>query len=104
MVHIMGLPNVEKFKTQFSLIENTRPNRPHPGHSEQNIAAVAESVRDESIRRRCRMQQLGVFATFQWALEKLEEDLLCSNKILFSDEAHLWQNRHVNKQNLPYLV
>jgi len=47
-------------------LDNTRPNRPHPARSEENIVAVAKSVRDdrdESIRRRSqqRMQQLGVF-------------------------------------------
>ncbi|KAL4135687.1 hypothetical protein QTP88_007283 [Uroleucon formosanum] len=52
---------INKFETQFSLLDNTRPNRPHPARSEENIATVARSVRDdrdESIRRRS--QQLGL--------------------------------------------
>lgn len=46
---------ISKFETQFSLLDNTRPNRPHPARSEGNIGAVAESVHEDrelSIRRR----------------------------------------------------
>jgi hypothetical protein len=52
---------INKFKTQFLLLDNTRPNRLHPVRSEENIVAIARSVRDdhdESIRRRS--QQLGL--------------------------------------------
>jgi len=52
---------IVKFETQKSLLDNTRTRRPHPARSEDNIAAVAGSVRDdcdESIRRSS--QQLGV--------------------------------------------
>lgn len=45
MVHIIGLPNAK-------FAENTRPNRPHPLWSEENITTVTESVRldlDESL-------------------------------------------------------
>jgi len=38
---------ISKFETQFSLLDNTRPNRPHPARSEENIEAVAESVRED---------------------------------------------------------
>ncbi|VVC24954.1 Reverse transcriptase domain [Cinara cedri] len=68
---------IVKFEIQFSLLDNTRPNRPHPTRNEENIAAVAGKVRgdrDESIRRRS--QQLGL-----------------------SDEAHSWLNGYINKQN-----
>ena len=34
-----------------------------------------------------------------WALEQLEIDLDFGKKIIFSDEAHLWLNGFVNKQN-----
>ncbi|VVC26752.1 Winged helix-turn-helix DNA-binding domain,Protein of unknown function DUF4817 [Cinara cedri] len=52
---------------QFSLLDNTRPNRPHPECSEENIVAVAGIV---AVMNRfgavlnslaCRMQRLGVF-------------------------------------------
>lgn len=65
---------IEKFETQFSLLDNTRPNRAHPARSEENIAAVAESVsddRDESIRRRS--QQLGMSYATTWRI--LHKDL-----------------------------
>ena len=51
---------IAKIENQFSLLDDTRPNRPHPARSIENIAAVAESVhenREESIRHRS--QQLG---------------------------------------------
>ena len=28
--------NTEKFETQFSLLDNRQPNRPHPARSEEN--------------------------------------------------------------------
>ena len=46
---------INHLETQHSLLNNIRPNRPRPARSEENIAAVAESVhedRGESIRRR----------------------------------------------------
>ena len=69
---------IEKFETQFSLLANTRPNRPHPACSEENIAAVSESVRDdrdESIRRRS--QQLGLLYSTTWRI--LRKDLEARN-------------------------
>jgi len=89
---------------------NTRPNRPHPARSEENIAAIAESVRDdrsESIRRRSQQLGLSYVTTYLpnhhhsslWALKKLEEDPLFSIEILFSDKAHFWLNGYVNEQN-----
>lgn len=65
---------INKFETQFSLLDNTRPNRPHPARSGENIAAVARSVRDdrdESIRRRS--QQLGLSYATTWRI--LRKDL-----------------------------
>ncbi|KAL4132401.1 hypothetical protein QTP88_009555 [Uroleucon formosanum] len=111
---------INKFETPYSLSDNTRPNKPHPARSEKNMAAVVRSVRDdhdESIRRRS--QQLGLSYTRPiglkaykiqlvqdmkptdlpsrhrfsvWALEMFEENPLFSIKIVFSDEAHFWQN------------
>ena len=37
-----------------------------------------------------------------WALAKLEENEEFHRKIIFSDEAHLWLNCFVNKQNMRY--
>ncbi|VVC30449.1 Hypothetical protein CINCED_3A017737 [Cinara cedri] len=65
---------IVKFETQFSLLDNTRPNRPYPTRSEENIVAVAGSVRDdrdESIR--CRSQQLGLSYATTWRI--LRKDL-----------------------------
>jgi len=89
MVHIIDLPNaqfatIDKFETQFSLLDNTRPNRPHPARSEENIAMIAESVhedREESNRRR--------FSC--WALDKLAEDPFFSKKIFITPpDFFLW--------------
>lgn len=52
---------IETLESQFTLLDDRRPNRPHPARTEENIAAVAESQREdreESIR--CRSQQLGL--------------------------------------------
>ena len=38
---------IEKFETQFSLLDNIRPNRSHPAGSKQNIAIVDEDVSNE---------------------------------------------------------
>lgn len=65
---------IDKFETQFSIMDNTRPHRPHPARSEGNIAAVAASVREdreESIRRRS--QQLGLSYATTWRI--LRKDL-----------------------------
>lgn len=65
---------ISKFETQFSLLDNTRPNRPHPARSEGNIGAVAESVHEDrelSIRRRS--QQLGLSYSTTWRI--LRKDL-----------------------------
>jgi len=65
---------IEKFEMQFSLLDNTRPNRPHPARSEGNIAMVTESVREdreESIRRRS--QQHGLSYATTWRI--LRKDL-----------------------------
>lgn len=65
---------VEKFETQFSLLDNIRPIRPHSARSAENIAAVAESVREdrtESIRRRS--QALGLSYATTWRI--LRKDL-----------------------------
>lgn len=67
---------IVKFKTQFSLLDNTRPNRPHPARSEENIAAVAGSVRDdreESIRHRS--QQLSLSYATTWCILRKDLDL-----------------------------
>lgn len=37
-----------------------------------------------------------------WALLKFEENPEFHRKIIFSDEAHLWLNGFVNKQNMRY--
>jgi len=50
-------------------LDNTRPNRPHPARNKENIAAVAESVRDDrddSIWRRS--QQLGLSYATTWRI------------------------------------
>ena len=65
---------ITKIETQFTLLDDTRPNRPRPARSEENIAAVAQSVRDdsdESIRRRS--QQLGLSYGTTWTI--LRKDL-----------------------------
>ncbi|KAG5886763.1 hypothetical protein JTB14_016550 [Gonioctena quinquepunctata] len=46
---------IKKFKTQFSLSDDRQPNRLRTARYEENVAAVAESVREDreqSIRRR----------------------------------------------------
>jgi len=77
---------IEKFETQFSLLDNRRPNRQYAARTNQNIAAVAESVRDdreESIRRRS--QQLGLSYATTWRI--LRKDLcLKAYKIQFVQE------------------
>lgn len=65
---------IQKFETQMTLFDNTRPIRPHPARSEENIAMVMESLdndRDESIRRRS--QQLGLSYSTTWRI--LRKDL-----------------------------
>lgn len=65
---------INKLETQYSLLTDTRPNRPHPARSIENIAAVADSVaedRNESIRHRS--QQLGLSYGTTWAI--LRKDL-----------------------------
>ena len=55
-------------------MDDIRPNRPRPARSEENIAAVAESVhedREESIRHRS--QQLGLTYGTTWRV--LRRDL-----------------------------
>lgn len=50
---------IRNFVTDFSLLDNARPNRPHP--DKEGIAAVADSLRgghEELIRRR--NQYLGL--------------------------------------------
>ena len=65
---------VSHLETQHSLLDNIRPKIPRPARSEENIAAVAESVhedRGESIRRRS--QQLGLTYGTTWRI--LRRDL-----------------------------
>lgn len=65
---------ITHLETQHSLLDNVRPNRPRPARSEENIAAVAESVhedREESIRHRS--QQLGLTYGTTWRI--LRRDL-----------------------------
>ncbi|XP_055308848.1 uncharacterized protein LOC129572772 [Sitodiplosis mosellana] len=65
---------IAKLETQFTLLDDLRPNRPHPARSAENIAAVADSVREdreESIRHRS--QQLGLSYATTWRI--LRRDL-----------------------------
>ena len=39
---------ITHLETQHSLLNNNRPNRPRPARSEKNIAAVAESVHEDT--------------------------------------------------------
>lgn len=39
---------IDKFATQFLLLEDMRPNRPHPTRSEGPTTAVAESIHEDS--------------------------------------------------------
>ena len=67
---------INKFESEYSLVDNSRPNRPRPARSIENIAAVAESVRenrDESIRHRS--QQLGLSYGTTWLILRKDLDL-----------------------------
>ena len=62
---------ITHLETQHSLLDNIRPNRLRPARSEQNIAAVAERVREdreESIRRRS--QQPGLAHGTTWPISR----------------------------------
>lgn len=77
---------VNKFETEFTLLDIQHPIRPHPARSIENIAAVAENVaedHDESIRHRS--QQLGLSYPTTWRI--LRKDLgLKSYKIQLVQE------------------
>jgi len=67
---------IDKFETQYSLLDNTRSNRPHPARNEENIVAVAENVRndgDESIQRRS--QQLDLSYATTWRILRKDYSL-----------------------------
>ena len=58
---------IAKIENQFSLLDDTRPHRPHPARNFENIAAVAGSIhekRENSIRHRS--QQLGLSYGTTW--------------------------------------
>ncbi|CAF4520213.1 unnamed protein product, partial [Didymodactylos carnosus] len=118
---IRGLVN--KFESSGTVTDTKVPVRQRNARSEANIAAVNESVRENSnlsIPRRS--QELGISQTStwrilrkdlelkpndhslrrrfaDWASEQLEVDANLGKKIIFSDEAHFWLNGFVNKQN-----
>ncbi|KZC12688.1 hypothetical protein WN55_04156 [Dufourea novaeangliae] len=112
---------MDRFRTTYSLNDAITPTRQRNVRTEENIAAVNESVEEDrnlSIRRRS--QELGLCPSTtwkilrkdlglhdhhtrrsfaDWALGQLETDPLFYRKIVFSDEAHFWLNGFVNKQN-----
>lgn len=65
---------IKKFRETFSLCDNTKPTRVKTARSEENIAAVNESVKGDpelSIRRR--VQEVGLCPSTTWKI--LRKDL-----------------------------
>ncbi|XP_073847016.1 uncharacterized protein [Musca autumnalis] len=98
---------MDRFRTTFTLYDNTYPQRRRTVRTEETIAAVEQSVEEipnESIRHRA--QQLELCPSTLWKI--LRKDLgLRPYKIQLvqelNDEAHFWLNGYVNKQNCRIL-
>ncbi|GFX94714.1 DUF4817 domain-containing protein [Trichonephila clavipes] len=93
---------IERFRTTFTLIDNSHPQRRRTVRTEEAIATVERSIEEdpnESIRHRA--QELDLCPSTLWKI--LRKDLgLRAYKIQLVqelDEAHFWLNGYVNKQN-----
>ncbi|GFW48757.1 DUF4817 domain-containing protein [Trichonephila clavipes] len=90
---------MERFRTTFTLIDNSHPQRRRTVRTEEAIATVERSIEEdpnESIRHRA--QELDLCPSILWKI--LRKDLgLRAYKIQLVDEAHFWLNDYVNKQN-----
>ncbi|GFU02866.1 uncharacterized protein TNCV_3480691 [Trichonephila clavipes] len=85
---------MERFRTTFTLIDNSHPQRRRTVRTEEAIATVERSIEEdpnESIRHRAQ----------NWICVHPLYGRFCGRilRILFSDEAHFWLNGYVNKQN-----
>ncbi|GFX25998.1 putative transposable element [Trichonephila clavipes] len=110
---------MERFRTTFTLIDNSHPQRRRTVRTEEAIAIVECNIEEdpnESIRHRT--QDLGLRAYkiqlvqelkpndhqarrrfVEWAQNVIAVVPDFHKRILFSDEAHFWLNGYVNKQN-----
>ncbi|GFU89724.1 uncharacterized protein TNCV_1058121 [Trichonephila clavipes] len=90
---------MERFRTTFTLIDNSHPQTRCTERTEEAIATVERSIEEdpnESIHHRA--QELDLCPSTLWKI--LRKDLgFCVLAKSKSDEAHFWWNGYVNKQN-----
>ncbi|GFW50783.1 DUF4817 domain-containing protein [Trichonephila clavipes] len=78
---------VERFRTTFTLIDNSHPQRRRTVITEEAIATIERSIEEDP----------NEFV--EWVQNEIAVVPDFHKRILFSDEAHFWLNGYVNKQN-----
>ncbi|GFS49726.1 DUF4817 domain-containing protein [Trichonephila clavipes] len=104
---LIRLP-MERFRTTFTRIDNSHPQRRRTVRTEEAIATVERSIEEdpnESIRHRAQELDLcpstiwKILRFVEWAQNEIAVVPDFHKRILLSDEAHFWLNSYVNKQN-----
>ncbi|GFX87465.1 transposable element Tc3 transposase [Trichonephila clavipes] len=92
---------MERFRSTFTLIDNSHPQRSRTVRTEEAIATV-ERLRAYKIQLVQELKPNDHQARrrfVDWAQNEIAVVPDFHKRILFSDEAHFWLNGYVNKQN-----
>ncbi|GFV31260.1 uncharacterized protein TNCV_1640121 [Trichonephila clavipes] len=86
---------MERFRTTFTLIDNSHPQRRRTVRTEEAIATVERSIEEDPNESPSAIEHRN------WICVHPLYGRFCGRilRILFSDEAHFWLNGYVNKQN-----